>query len=138
MRIVRTQEIALCRELHDRYLGEDCTFETPEAGNLYWLALHGDLPFGYCSMRPSVIDPYAIFLSRCVVTLGARGQGLQRRMIRVREREARRLDFWRCTTYTARDNMASAHNLIRCGYTLYRPTPPYAGDDELYFERHLG
>ena len=50
-----------------------------------------------------------------------RGQGLQRRLIRVRERRAKILKLSRLISYTASDNVTSANNLLACGFRLYTP-----------------
>ena len=75
------------------------------------------------------------FLCRAGVLPEARGQGLQRRLIRVRVQFAQRNAMRSCYTYTVPHNTASSNNLIRCGFTLWRPAVPWAGDEALYWYR---
>ena len=64
----------------------------------------------------------AVYLHRAGVLPRARGLGLQRRMIRVRERWGRANNARAAYTYTAATNTVSANNLIRCGYRLWTPS----------------
>jgi GNAT superfamily N-acetyltransferase len=52
-----------------------------------------------------------------------RGQGLQRRMLRLREDEMRQRGLAKAVTYTDADGAASMRNLIAEGYRPYVPTP---------------
>ena len=63
----------------------------------------------------------AMFLCRAGVLARARGNGLQRRLIRARLRHARERKTQGVMTYTSIDNYASVNNLIRCGVTLWEP-----------------
>ena len=91
---------------------------------MWWLAYGEEGPVGYAGLLhyPDIGRPGS-FLLRCGVLPEARGQGLQRRFIQVREAQAKRDGYDRCFTYTAPDNLHSANNLIACGYRLY--TPPF-------------
>lgn len=77
------------------------------------------------------------FLSRVGVLTDHRGHGLQKRLIRVRERAARRLDLGRLITYTAKENIHSSNNLMDCGYRLYRPEDEWGTRGALYWYRDL-
>ncbi len=69
------------------------------------------------------------------VVSAAAGTGMQRRMLRVRERYARSLGLGTVCTYTARDNYASVTNLIRAGYR-FAAVQPRA--DYFNFVKRLG
>jgi GNAT superfamily N-acetyltransferase len=56
-----------------------------------------------------------LFLGLCGVAPEARGRGLQRRFIAVREELARSLCFATLKTHTDAENYASANNFIRSG-----------------------
>ncbi len=69
----------------------------------------------------------------------ARGQGLQRRLIRVRERWGRAQNALRARTYCSADNAASVSNLMRCGYrvTGYRVEQDASGGGWVDLQRSL-
>lgn len=90
---------------------------------------------GYCGIVLSHADRG--FLCRAGVMPHARGNGLQRRMIRARERFARTQGWTRLVTYTHFTNTSSANNLIACGYRLYTPDAAWGGSSALYFWRDL-
>jgi len=77
------------------------------------------------------------FLALAGVASEARGRGLQRRLIRVREAWARGRCCSHMVTYTAPHNNTSANNLIRCGYQLYTPAEAWGVDGALYWWRDL-
>lgn len=77
------------------------------------------------------------FLSLAGVLPSARGQGMQRRLIRVRIAWARALGLSGLVTYTSPDNVISANNLISCGFRLYRPQEPWGLASGIYLARRL-
>lgn len=77
------------------------------------------------------------FLCRVGVLPAHRGHGLQRRLLRARERGARSLDLTRMISYTDKDNIHSSNNLIACGYRLYRPEAEWGTPGALYWYRDL-
>lgn len=135
MVIKRTEDLRTCKALHTLLFPAD---EFEVRGVAFWLAKDDDgEPAGFCSAKPSIIDDNAAFLSRAGVLPHARGQGLQRRMIRTRLKWARAEGFSRAITYTHISNIPSARNLIACGFTVYAPDYPFAGEDMIYFEKSL-
>ena len=76
------------------------------------------------------------YLKRAGVRLPHRGQGLQRRFVRVREAQARREGFSALVTDTS-DNPSSANNLIACGYRIYRPDEPWGFPHTIYWFKDL-
>lgn len=64
----------------------------------------------------------AVYLHRAGLFESARGKGLHRRLIRVRERWGRLKGCSISYTYTSHANVASANNLIGCGYKLWTPS----------------
>lgn len=121
------EEIAdLIKELHD-----DCFANTAPRPNLdrgYWWLAHsidgGREVVGFCGLTHSYADASLGYLKRAGVLRRHRGQGLQRRFIRVREAKARKVGMRSIITDTS-DNPASANSLINCGYRMFQPENPW-------------
>jgi GNAT superfamily N-acetyltransferase len=83
-------------------------------------------------------DPDRCFyLCRAGVLPSARGHGLQRRMIRARVSHARTKKAHGVYTYTTADNHRSANNLIACGFRVWAPAHPWAGNNVIYWWKGL-
>lgn len=120
--------------LQTRIFPDDSVVQ-PEDG-VWWLLFYGpENPVGFASVRPSIIDPEAWFLSRCGILPEHTGHGLQRSLINHRLSYLRAIGVKTATTYTVPDNPASSNNLIKCGFKLYRPEPLFANEDTLYWKR---
>jgi len=110
----------------------------PKVGSYWWLAYVDDEPIAFAGMTVyDYIKKPAAFLSRAGVLPKARGNGIQKRLIRARERAAKKIGQSRIITYTSYDNLISANNLIKCGYTLYLPDHWWGIKNGLYFEKLL-
>lgn len=134
--IRRTTGMDIIRQLDARLIGTDV--DEPSASHLWWLAHVDGKLAGYCGLAIFVDEGgKGAFLSRSGVLKEFRGQGLQKRMIRVREMEARRRGCSHIVTYTARYNMPSANSLIRSGYSLYESCRAWGVKDALYFQKRL-
>lgn len=83
----------------------------------------------------SIWIPGWAFLARSVVKKTHRGQGLQQRFIKVREKFARLHNVHTIVTYVSPENMASANNLIRSGYELYIPQDKWGLQPFCYYFR---
>lgn len=92
---------------------------TPAA---WWIAHDdgGECGYAGASVWDAPSGP-VLYLSRAGVLPRARGQGLQRRFIRARERWARSIGLAEAYTYTHHASLSSANNLIACGYRLHKP-----------------
>ncbi len=136
LRIHQTEDLEIVMEL-DRTLfpGEAMRLDEAEASN-WWVAYTQDgTPVAYAGL--SVPGPQKWgFLSRAGVLPVARGGGLQKRLIRVRERWARAHGLTHTWTYVATFNVPSQRSLIGCGYLPYRYVcdAAFAG---IYFKRSL-
>lgn len=86
----------------------------------WWLAYHDKEPIGFAGITPSSIGPGVGYLKRVGVLAEHRGKGLQKRLLKVRERKARALGWHSVITDTT-DNVPSANNLIAAGYKLFDP-----------------
>jgi GNAT superfamily N-acetyltransferase len=121
------------RALNAVLLPESPPYEDTE----WWGAWAGAELVGYAGARAPLEWPGVYFLSRAGVAEQARGQGLQRRLVRARVARARRLRCHSCVTYTSPDNAASMRTLIACGFKPYCPEPPYVGDAYVYWRKAL-
>lgn len=81
-------------------------------------------------------QPQLGYLKRCGVLPAYQGNGLQRKLIRVREIQARKLGMTHIFTDTT-DNPASANSLIGAGYRLWTPKNPWAWKHTLYWNKEL-
>ena len=99
-------------------LDEIC-FPTDERVNtgdsLWWIVWRGKKPVAYAGLRPckNPQNKGMGFFCRAGVVPEHRGRGLQKRLIRVRERAARRLGLKEVVTYCALWNCASINSMIR-------------------------
>lgn len=102
----------------------------------WWLAYHDfKTPVGFAGIV-KVPHENLGYLKRAGVIPSFRGQGLQRRFIRVREIRARKNGWARVVTDTT-SNVASANSLIGAGYRLYSPAHPWAFNNSLYWYKDL-
>lgn len=133
-RIVPCHDPQIIDQLHKESFPHDANDPLP---NTAWVAKDADGELaGFCTVRQSVAFDDTVFLSRSGVMAGAQGNGLQRRMIRTRLRWAKRKGYKHAITYTVWDNYPSMVNLLKCGFRVYQPKEPYAGD-VMYFRKPL-
>jgi predicted acetyltransferase len=104
---------------------------------VWWIARDGKMPVGYACLRPSKQLSNWGYLSRAGVTAAYRGQGLQKRLIRVRLAYARAMGWEGVVTDTAKDNVASSNSLIASGFRLFRPRVAWSFDSALYWRIYL-
>lgn len=103
---------------------------------VWWLAFHSGEPVGYCALDFGETPGFG-YMARAGVLVNHRGNRLQPRMIRARERKARLLGLTNMVTDTAYFNVRSSNNLIRAGYQLYKPEKPWSFDTSLYWKKKL-
>ena len=131
--IRQTKNVKLVKKLHDKiFHGVDFPEHIIPT---MWIIKdeHGE-PAGFC-MTATLIDEGCLFLSRAGVIKKYRGQGLHNRMIKVRERFAKRDELKTILTYTIKENYSSFSHLIKLGYQLYSPEWEYVGNDVFYFKK---
>jgi GNAT superfamily N-acetyltransferase len=107
----------------------------PKDSGYWWLAWDGEQYVGFAGLE--VLNQHSGFLCRVGVLHSARGQGLHKRLIRAREHRARALGLRSLVTYTSRDNLRSANNLIHLGFVLYRPDNEFGLKDSFYFRKEI-
>lgn len=126
------------RELHHQCFGDAAPQIDPERG-FWWLAFTTDAGrelAGFCGLTPTFSDASLGYLKRAGVLRPYRGQGLQRRFVRVREAKAKRIGMRGIVTDTT-DNPPSANNLIACGYRIYDPPQPWGFSNTIYWSKDL-
>lgn len=99
----------------------------------WWIGYYGLIPVAFCCVSPSQQRPDGCYLGRSGVIPAYRGNGLQRRMIRLRVRWAKRNGYRVVVTDTT-DNIPSANNLMACGFKLYMPRIVYGNPRALYWK----
>lgn len=102
----------------------------------WWVGYANKQPVAFCLLKPSLQWVDAAYLARSGVLYLWRGRGLQKRMIQIRERAARRLGYvWLISDTT--ENPASANSLARRGYQMYEPRSPWGCEKTLYWRKRL-
>ena len=101
----------------------------------WWVLVHKNKIIAYCGCLYST-DNVCIFV-RAWVHKPYRGKGLQKRMIDLRLRAAKKNGCSAAITYTLTNNYPSANSLIKYGFKLYEPSYKWAGKDVLYFKKML-
>jgi GNAT superfamily N-acetyltransferase len=103
----------------------------------WWIVYDAlNLPCAFAGLVPSVRWGDTGYLCRAGVLLSHRGQGVQKRLIRARVRQARALGWnWLITdTY---ENPASSNSLISTGFKLFEPSKPWGANGTLYWRLKL-
>lgn len=106
-----------------------------KAGAVWWIVRDEGETVAFAGLRD--LGDGTGFLCRVGVVKGHRGRRLQRRLIKVRLAEARRMGLTHLVTYTSPCNLASANSLVHEGFSLYAPANPYAMAHALYFLMEL-
>ena len=102
----------------------------------WWIATQDGVD---CAFAGLVCSPWWTdcgYLIRCGVVPDMRGQGLQKKFIRVRIRQAKTLKMNWVITSTF-DNPASANSLIACGFKMFNPTRPWMAKHTSYWRLKL-
>lgn len=138
IQIRKTTNLLLLRRLDLKLFGKDVD-KLELKDHVYWLAICDDKIAGYAGIQlDKEIDGTSFgYLCRAGVLKPFRGRGIQRLLIQARDEEARKRGYVMNITYTADWNTASANNLIREGYTLYRPEWRYGIRGALYFQKRF-
>lgn len=125
------------RDLHEMSFGDDAPVPVFDK-DAWWLVFPTGLeePIAFAGCVPSSLGVGYAYHKRAGVLPGHRGHGLQRRLISIRERWARKEGFHTIVTDTCA-NTPSANNLIRSGYTLFEPKTSWSLKGALYFTKSL-
>lgn len=130
------EEIAdTLRDLHTLTFLGDAPTPDFEIG-AWWLVFDTtNEPVGFAGITPSTYAANTGYMKRSGVLPAHRGRGLQRRLLRVRERYAKARNWCAVVTDTALHNVASANSLIACGFRLFRPDPLWCGEGWDYWRK---
>jgi len=114
------------RRIHDAVFGDDAPLVDFKLGE-WWIAYErpetkGESPIfaGFAGYVPAFSTPGAAYFNRSGVLPSFRGQGLQRRLLRVRELHAKRHGYVRGITDTT-ENVPSARNLAKEKWLPFTP-----------------
>jgi GNAT superfamily N-acetyltransferase len=105
--------------------------------DIWHLAFLDGKPVAFSCVRPTYQDPKTWYLARVGVAPAARGQGLQKRLIRVRLRAAAKAGAEWVVTDTTRQNHPSSNSLMAEGFRLYEPAYKWAFSDGLYWRKRV-
>lgn len=108
----------------------------PFSKGYWWIMWNKDEPIGFCGLLPSAQWLETGYFSRAGVIPAYRGKHLQRRLIRIRINQAKRLGWIALTTDT-RDNPSSGNNLFACGFHMYSPRKPWGYSNTVYWRKRL-
>ena len=100
----------------------------------WWIATENGVDIGFAGLVRSVSWSDCGYLCRAGVVPSARGQGLQKKLINVRVRQAKALG-WNWVVTDTRLNPASANSLISCGFKMFEPSKPWGCKDTLYWQK---
>lgn len=103
---------------------------------LWWIAYHGKEPVGFASLVKSRRFQKAGYLYRAGVLPAHRGHGLQKRLIEVRVKAAKRMK-WVILFTDTHDSPASTNSLIAKGFKIYEPKFRYGHKHAIYLRRWL-
>ena len=130
IRVPATQTILTF--LQKKILPEDIPYKT-DRGH-WWIAYAEDgKPVGFAGLVRSTRWSDTGYFCRAGVLDGFTGHGLQKRLIKARLAQAKRLGWNWCITDTT-DNPASSNSLIACGFKLYTPANPWSFKNALYWK----
>jgi GNAT superfamily N-acetyltransferase len=130
IRVPANQTILLF--LQKKILPEDMPYK-PDRGH-WWIAYaECGKPVGFAGIVRSTRWTDTGYLCRAGVLDGFTGHGLQKRLIKVRLTQARKLGWNWCITDTT-DNPASSNSLISCGFRVYTPANPWSFKNAIYWK----
>lgn len=127
---------ALLSQLHDEIFGDSAPPVETDYG-FWWIVFDGKKPVGFAGIVPSTLAADVGYLKRAGVLPAYRGHGLQRRLLRVREAEAKRQGWSRVITDTFYGNIHSSNNLIKSGYVMFEPPLRWGFKSGLYWTKAI-
>jgi GNAT superfamily N-acetyltransferase len=132
LRVARCHDLVLVADLDRRTFPEDDPVRLDCA---WWVAWEGSTPVAFAGCR---LDEWNwAYFERCGVLEKYRGQRIQARLIRARLNWAKKQGAVGAYTYTIPDRAHSGNNLIRAGFTLYRPESLWAGVSCCYWRQRF-
>jgi predicted acetyltransferase len=120
--------------LQKKCLPNDKPYDT--TSGYWWIATKNGVDIGFAGLVHSSRWTDCCNLIRAGVVPDHRGQGLQKKFIRVRIRQAKALKMNWIVTSTY-DNPASANSLIACGFKMFNPSKPWMAKHTSYWRLKL-
>ena len=125
------------KELHKLTFADTAPLPDLENAPIQWWLVYADnVAVSFAGMQRAVRHFNAGYLVRSGVIHDHRGNGLQRRLLRVRETAARKRGWETLVTDTT-GSVASSNNLIAAGYRIYEPEWPWAFTNTIYWRKKL-
>ena len=122
--------------LHLQKLCLPCDTVYDVSGGYWWIAYDAGNAVGFAGLVRSGAWIDCGYLCRAGVVEKYQGQGIQKRLIKVRAAQAKKLK-WNWLITDTHVNPASANSLISCGFKLYEPVSPWAFKTSLYWRKKL-
>ena len=118
--------------LQRKILPEDSPYK-PDRGH-WWVAYaECGKPVAFAGLVRSIKWTDTGYLCRAGVLDGFNGHGLQKRLIKVRQAQAKKLGWnWLITDTT--NNPASSNSLISAGFKIYTPGQPWSFRNAIYWK----
>lgn len=123
--------VTLICYLQKKILPSDTVYK-PDRGH-WWIAYTEDgKPIAFAGLVRSITWTDTGYLCRAGVLDGYTGHGLQRKLIRARQTQAKKLGWnWLITDTT--NNPASANSLINAGFKIYTPANKWSYRYSIYW-----
>jgi len=102
----------------------------------WWIAYDENKPVAFAGLVRSSSWSDCGYLCRAGVLASHRGKGLQKKLIRIRTKKAKKLGYKWLISDT-RDNHPSANSLASLGFKMFTPTNPWGYNDTLYWRKRL-
>lgn len=129
--------LADIKRLHQVCFNYDFKEDAELVKNGHWWFVYVDNePIAFAGVTPSQRWKYVGYMVRAAVLEKYRGKGLQRKLIKLREKRARKLGWWYLITDTIQ-NPYSANNLISCGFRPFEPEIPWGHPETTYWRKKL-
>jgi len=128
------ENIELLNKLQRECLPSDTLYDV-RLGD-WWIAVQNGKAVGFAGIVRYARWIDTGYLCRSGVVRGARGHGIQKRLIRVRALFARKM-VWAWLITDTYDNPPSSNSLISCGFKLFNPSVEWGAKGTLYWRKKL-
>ena len=130
----RPEIVSLLIRLQKICLPSDTTYDV--SGGYWWIAYDAGNAIGFAGLTRTNSWTDCGYLCRAGVLETHQGRGLQKRLIKARIAQAKKLK-WNWLITDTHVNPASSNSLIKCGFKLFEPTAPWAFKTSLYWRKKL-
>lgn len=129
-----TQVVTTLAYLQKKCLPQDQVCDVTKGW--WWIVYADKIPIGFAGLVRSLTWYDCGYLCRAGVLSAYRGLGLQKKLIVVRIKKARQVNYKWLISDT-RDNHPSANNLASLGFKMFDPTKPWGYNNSLYWRKCL-